>query len=150
MGKSRLGHGRGAGIPSPVDVHVGARVRMRRAFLGMSQTGLGDAIGLAFQQVQKYERGTNRISSSRLYDLARALDVPVGYFFDDMPAAVAASSPAQACGMAKDSAKYELDAMAEWETLEFVRAYYKIRDPQIRKGLFEMTKTLGAAASRSD
>ena len=93
MAKTKSSHGRGTGIPSPVDVHVGARLRVRRTLLGMSQTTLGDAIGVAFQQMQKYERGTNRISSSRLYALARVLDVPLQYFFDDMPTAVAASSP---------------------------------------------------------
>lgn len=70
------------GSPNPVDIHVGSRVRLRRTLLGMSQEMLGDAIGLTFQQIQKYERGTNRISASRLYDLSRALDVPVSFFFD--------------------------------------------------------------------
>lgn len=68
------------GSPNPVDIHVGSRVRLRRTLLGMSQEMLGDAIGLTFQQIQKYERGTNRISASRLYDLSRALDVPVSFF----------------------------------------------------------------------
>ena len=145
---SKLGYGHGTGIPSPVDVHVGARLRVRRTLLGMSQTTLGEAIGVSFQQMQKYERGTNRISASRLYDLARLLDVPVEYFFDDMPAAVAASSPAQGGGKAKKPPSYEADPIAKRETLELVRAYYKIRDPEIRKHLFAMTKTLGAAASK--
>ncbi len=146
---SKLGYGRGTGIPRPVDVHVGARVRMRRAFLGMSQTSLGEAIGLTFQQVQKYERGANRISASRLFALSRVLDVPVEYFFDDMPTAVAASSPAQGGGKAKKPPSYKPDPMATRETMELVRAYYKITDPEIRKHLFEMTKTLGAR-SRGD
>ncbi len=84
MAKTKLGYGHGTGIPNPVDVHVGARLRVRRTLLGMNQTKLGEAIGVSFQQMQKYERGTNRISASRLYDLARLLDVPVEYFFDDM------------------------------------------------------------------
>ncbi len=148
MAKSKSGHGRGTGIPSPVDVHVGARVRIHRTLLGMSQTTLGEAIGLTFQQVQKYERGANRIGSSRLFDLSRVLDVPIEYFFDDMPAAVAASSPAtEKRGRAKKPPSYEPDPMAKREMLEFVRAYYKICDPQIRKHLFAMTKTLGAAAA---
>ncbi len=87
MGKIRLAYGRGKGISS-IDVHVGARVRMRRTLLGMTQTNLGDALGLTFQQVQKYERGANWIGSSRLFDLARVLDVPVEFFFEEMPAAV--------------------------------------------------------------
>ncbi len=151
MGKFVSSYGRGTGKPHPVDVHVGARVRMRRTLLGMSQTTLGEAIGLTFQQVQKYERGANRISSSRLYDLARVLDVPIEHFFDDMPTAVAASSPAtKGGGKAKKLPSYEPDPMAKRETLELVRAYYKISDPRVRKRLYELTKTVGAAASRSD
>ncbi len=141
---SKSGHGRGTGIPSPVDVHVGARLRVRRTLLGMSQTTLGEGIGLTFQQVQKYERGANRISASRLFALSRLLDVPIQHFFDDMPAA--ASSPAtKKRGKAKKPPSYEPDPMAKRETLEFVRAYYKIRDLQVRKRLYELTKALGKA-----
>ncbi len=150
MSKSKSGHGRGTGIPSPIDAHVGARLRQRRTLLGMTQTNLGDAIGVSFQQMQKYENGANRISASRLFDLSRVLDVPVEYFFDNMPAAVAASSPAQGGGRAKKPPSYEPDPMAKRETLELVRAYYKMRDPELRKRLFEMVKALGATLSRSD
>ncbi len=136
------------GVPNPVDVHVGGRVRQRRLLLGMSQTNLGNALGLTFQQVQKYERGANRIGSSRLFHLSQILDVSIEYFFDDMPAAVAASSPAQGGGRTKKPPRYEPDPMAKRETLELVRGYYKIRDPQIRNRLRELTKTLGAAASK--
>ncbi len=150
MAKSKSRRGRGAGI-SPIDVHVGARLRVRRTLLGMSQTELGDAIGLTFQQVQKYENGANRISASRLFALSRVLDVAIQYFFDDMPTAVAASSPTnKKRGRAKKPPRYEPDPMAKRETLELVRAYYKIGDPEIRKHLLAMTETLGAAASRSD
>ncbi len=145
---SKLGYGHRTGVPSPVDVHVGARVRVRRTLLGMSQTKLGEAIGLTFQQVQKYESGANRISASRLFDLSRLLDVPIQYFFDDMPTAVAASSPAQGGGKAKKPPSYEPDPMARRETMELVRAHYKISDPQIRKRLFELAKAAGAAASK--
>ncbi len=148
MAKTKLGYGHGTGIPNPVDVHVGARVRMRRTLLGMSQTTLGEAIGLTFQQMQKYEKGTNRISAGRLYALSGTLDVPVEYFFDDMPTAVAASSPTLGGGRAKKPPSYEPDPMATRETLELVRAYYKVEDAEIRKRLFEMTKTLGAAESK--
>ncbi len=146
-----VAHGRGTGKPNPVDIHVGGRVRLRRTLLGMSQEKLGEAIGLTFQQVQKYERGANRIGSSRLYDLSRVLDVPVSFFFEEMPAGVAASSPAQRrLGMAEEPASYERDPMAKRETLELVRAYYKISDPQLRKRLFEMTKALGASSLKED
>ncbi len=148
MAKVKFAYGRGTGIPSPVDVHAGARLRVRRTLLGMTQTSLGDAIGLTFQQVQKYERGMDRMTASRLYDLARVLDVPVQHFFDDMPAAVAASAPAnKKRGGAKKPPSYEPDPMATRETMQLVRAYNKIRDPEIRKHLYEMTKTLGARSS---
>ena len=138
------------GVPNPVDVHVGGRVRQRRLLLGMSQTNLGNALGLTFQQVQKYERGANRIGSSRLFHLSQILDVSIEYFFDDMPADVAAKSPAQRRGSVKNPVSYEPNPMHKRETLELVRAYYKIGEPQIRNRLRELTKALGAAVSRSD
>ena len=87
--------------PNPIDVHVGTRVRLRRTLLGMSQEKLGEAIGLTFQQVQKYERGANRVGASRLYDLSRVLDVPVSYFFEEMGADVARAAEARLGGMAE-------------------------------------------------
>ena len=140
----RAGRGGGLGKPNPVDVHVGSRVRLRRTLLGLSQEKLGEAIGLTFQQVQKYERGANRIGASRLYDLSKVLDVHVGYFFEDMSDQVAARSPRQIQGTVQEHDTYEPDPMAKRETLELVRAYYKIGDPQVRKRLFDMTKALGA------
>jgi len=149
MAKSKSRHGRGTGIPSPVDGHVGARVRRHRTLLGMNQTKLGDALGVSFQQMQKYERGANRISASRLFDLSRLFDVPIEYFFDDMPTAVAASSLAtKKRGKAKKLPNYEPDPMAERETLELVRAYYKITDPEIRRRLRELAKAIGVGASK--
>lgn len=128
------------GKPHPIDVHVGSRVRLRRTLLGMSQEKLGDAIGLTFQQVQKYERGANRIGASRLYDLSRVLDVPVSFFFDDAPVGEAEAMPAP--GVEEEPAPMELDPMAKRETLELVRAYYRVTDPAVRKRLFELTKSL--------
>ena len=142
---SKLGYGHGTGIPNPVDVHVGARLRQRRTLLGMNQTKLGSAIGLTFQQVQKYEKGTNRISASRLYALSGTLDVPIEYFFSDMPTAVAASSPTLGGGRAKKPPSYQPNPMGTRETLELVRAYYKIEDADVRKRLREL---MGAAVSK--
>ncbi len=148
MAKSTPRYGRGKGI-GPVDVHVGARVRQRRTLLGMSQTILGKALGVSFQQVQKYENGTNRVSASRLYDLSRVLDVSIEHFFEDMSPAVAASSPAaKKRGTAKKSPRYEPNPMVKRETLELVRAYYKIEDADLRKHLREMAKALGADAGK--
>jgi transcriptional regulator with XRE-family HTH domain len=146
MAKSKPQFGRGSGKRHPVDVHVGGRVRMRRTLLGMTQTDLGDALGLTFQQVQKYERGTNRISSSRLCDLTRVLDVSIDYFFEGMPSEVAAISPAtKRRGKAKKLTGYEPDILVKRETLELVRAYYKIEDADVRKGVYQLTKAMGAA-----
>jgi len=112
----------------------------------MSQEKLGEAIGLTFQQVQKYERGANRIGASRLFDLSRVLDVPVSFFFDDMPAEAAAApvddDESGAAGFEERSSGYEPDPMAKRETLELVRAYYRINDPSVRKRLFELTKAV--------
>ncbi|MCG5244188.1 helix-turn-helix domain-containing protein [Azospirillum doebereinerae] len=147
----RAGAGRPkTGKPNPIDVHVGSRVRLRRTLLGMSQEKLGEAIGLTFQQVQKYERGANRIGASRLFDLSRVLDVPVSFFFDDMPAEAAAARVDDdedgTPGEERPVNVYEPDPMAKRETLELVRAYYKINDPSVRKRLFELTKAVANAA----
>ncbi len=129
--------------PNPVDVHVGTRVRLRRTLLGMTQTGLGQAIGLTFQQVQKYERGVNRIGSSRLYDLARVLDVPVNFFFDEMPKEIASKSGAGSNSATAGAEEFDPDIVSKRETLELVRAYYKIESRLVRKRLFEMVKAMG-------
>ncbi|MCH7806477.1 MAG: helix-turn-helix transcriptional regulator [Proteobacteria bacterium] len=125
--------------PDPIDIHVGSRVRMRRTLLGMSQEKLGNALGLTFQQIQKYERGANRIGSSRLYKLSHILDVPVGYFFEDMQE----ETVRRARGLSDTNPEtFEQDQLAKRETLELVRAYYKISDPKVRKKTFELVKAV--------
>jgi transcriptional regulator with XRE-family HTH domain len=134
-----------------VDVHVGTRVRQRRTLLAMSQTKLGDAVGLTFQQIQKYERGSNRIGSSRLFEFAKVLDVPVSYFFDEMPANALSGRPMsgrgrKGFGEAGTPFEQEKDPLIKRETLELVRAYYKIREARVRKRIFEMVKAVGVAS----
>ncbi len=134
-----------------VDVHVGLRMRQRRSLLGMSQTAVGDAVGLTFQQIQKYERGSNRIGSSRLFEFAKVLDVPVSYFFDEMPANALAGRPMsgrgrKGFGEAGTPFEQEKDPLIKRETLELVRAYYKIREDRVRKRIFEMVKAGGVAS----
>ena len=125
--------------PDPIDIHVGSRVRMRRTLLGMSQEKLGNALSLTFQQIQKYERGANRIGSSRLYKLSHILDVPVGYFFEDMQK----ETVNRAKGLSDSNPEtFEQDQLAKRETLELVRAYYKVTDPKVRKRLFELVKAV--------
>jgi len=134
------------GTPNPVDVHVGGRVRLRRTLLGLSQEKLGEAVGLTFQQIQKYERGANRIGASRLFEFSRILDVPVSFFFDDMPEEVEDAEGHVTWGVADQAqAPLEQDPLTRRETLELVRAYYRITDPQVRRRLFELTKSLGNA-----
>src|SRR4029079_15338710 len=113
--------------PNPIDVHVGSRIRLRRTLLGMSQERLGEALGLTFQQVQKYERGVNRVGASRLFDLSRVLDVPISFFFDDMPESLASTygGPAhrRSTGFSEAQDSFSDDALNRRETLELVRAY---------------------------
>ena len=132
------------GKPNPIDVHVGSRVRLRRTLLGMSQEKLADAVGLSFQQIQKYERGTNRIGSSRLYQFAQVLDVPVSFFFDGMPTEGPAK-PQMASEAVLDP--FEQDQFTRRETLELVRAYYRIRDTRVRARIFDLVKAIAAGDS---
>ena len=136
------------GTPRPVDVHVGARLRLRRTLLGMSQEKLGEAVGLTFQQIQKYERGANRIGASRLFELSQVIGVPVSYFFEEMSAQVKATRGAHV--EMEDSSADEPDPLTRRETLELVRAYYKITDPKVRKRMFELTKSLANSVEAED
>ena len=131
--------------PHPVDIHVGARIRMRRPLLGMSQEKLGEALVLTFQQVQKYESGANRVSASRLHEISRILDVPIAWFFEDMDAETAAATSRVQPGKraAWQSPTADIDPLAKRESLQLVRAYYRIADPGVRTGVFELTKVLG-------
>lgn len=132
--------------PDPIDIHVGGRVRKRRLEMSMSQEKLGAALGLTFQQVQKYERGSNRIGASRLFDLSNVLEVPIAFFFEGLPdGALGANSGARRGLTASSAAAYEVDPLAKRETMDLVRAYYRIPDNGVRKRLFELTKSLAAA-----
>ena len=129
--------------PNPIDIRVGARLRLRRNMLGLSQEKLGEAIGLTFQQVQKYERGANRIGASRLYELSRVLDVPVSFFFDDTDPVRA---PAMG-GFAEPPAEaFEADPLRKRETIELVRAYFSIEDAAVRRRLLDLAKGLAAGS----
>ncbi|HEY6431718.1 MAG TPA: helix-turn-helix domain-containing protein [Acetobacteraceae bacterium] len=134
--------------PSPIDIHVGTRIRLRRTLLGMSQERLGDSLGLTFQQIQKYERGVNRVGASRLFDLSRVLDVPISFFFDDMPESLGGGGAARrAVGFNEQQDSFGDDTMNRRETLELVRAYYRIGDPALRKKVFELIRSMGPAES---
>ncbi len=126
-------YGRGTGVPNPIDVHVGNRIRMRRLLLGMNQETLANALGLTFQQVQKYEGGANRVSASRLSAMAEILGVPISYFFGDLRPDDAEISP--------EDQRWR-EHLQRPETIEFIRLYYAISDPKIRSQFLEMTKSL--------
>jgi len=146
------GRGRGTGRqksdkPNPIDVQVGSRVRLRRNMLGLSQEKLGAAIGLTFQQVQKYERGANRIGASRLHELSRVLDVPVQFFFDDTDPVRA---PAIPNGFAEPPAEaFDSDPLRRAETRELVAAYYAIEDPAVRRRLFGLARALAGEGGQA-
>lgn len=124
----------------PIDVHVGKRVRIRRKLLNMSQTDLGDAVGLTFQQIQKYERGANRISASVLFRLSEILDVPISFFFDDMPDTIAGTKSGSEATDAPD-----LSAFNSQDARDLVQAYFRIDDPRIRRRMFDLAKSLARA-----
>ncbi|MGQ0446305.1 MAG: helix-turn-helix domain-containing protein [Beijerinckiaceae bacterium] len=131
-------------IPNPIDRHVGGRVRMRRVMLGMSQEKLGDALGLTFQQVQKYEKGTNRIGASRLQQISRTLDVPPAFFFEGAPSfELIASAESRQMGVAEDSsAAYVADFLSTAEGLHLNMAFARIHDSKIRKRIVDLVTSL--------
>ena len=133
------------GAPNPIDVHVGNRIRLRRNILGLSQEKLASMLGLTFQQVQKYERGSNRVGASRLWDIGNVLNVPINFFFEDMEESVAAQSPRVFSAPDQGYLRLEeagvdinMDPMKREETLELVRAYYRINNRKTAKILFDL------------
>ncbi len=122
--------------PDPIDVHVGQRVRARRKMLGLSQTQLGKELGVTFQQVQKYERGTNRIGSSRLFRMSTTLDVPVAYFFE--------GAETKLPGYSESVEALTEETFEKQETQELVEAYYRIADPRIRKKVLGLARLLSS------
>ena len=127
------------GKPHDVDIHVGGRVRLRRSALGLSQDQLGAAIGLSFQQVQKYERGANRIGASRLYEMSKVLQIPISYFFESL----------DGMGVAEDAdTSYQTDPVVNRELLELMRAYHQILDPKQRKKVLKLVQALAEESQR--
>ncbi len=127
--------------PNPVDVHVGSRVRYRRMIIGMSQEKLGEKMNLTFQQIQKYEKGTNRIGASRLFQLSKILDVAVGYFFEDAFASKPASNSLQGLHEPEQES-YLLDFLNSREGLDLNRAFAKITDPKVRRRVIDLVRAL--------
>ena len=133
------------GQPNPIDVHVGNRIRLRRTLLGLSQEKMASLLGLTFQQVQKYERGMNRVGASRLWDIGKVLDVPIGFIYEDMDKEVANQSPrmlslpdSTPLSFAEEKENFDIDPMNRQETIELVRAYYKIPNRKAAKQLYDL------------
>lgn len=127
-------------VPNPIDRHVGSRVRMRRVLLSMSQEKLGEALGLTFQQVQKYEKGTNRIGASRLQQIAKILNVPVSFFFEGAP--VDGGEPAPAGFEDNAQSVYISDFLSSPEGVQIVRAFMRVRDPKLRRRIVDLVEAL--------
>ncbi|HVH78357.1 MAG TPA: helix-turn-helix transcriptional regulator [Stellaceae bacterium] len=134
--------------PNPIDVRVGSRVRLRRNMLGLSQEELGKKVGLTFQQIQKYERGANRIGASRLHELSRELDVPVSFFYDETDPVRA---PAIPTGLEETPQEgFDSDPMRRRETVELVEAYYRISDLAARRRLLDLAKALAGPTGATE
>jgi transcriptional regulator with XRE-family HTH domain len=124
--------------PNPIDIHVGSRVRLRRMMLGMSQEKLGEALGITFQQIQKYEKGTNRVGASRLQHIATVLKVPVSFFFEDAP-----GTPDEAFGFAENQPhSYVVDFLSSSEGLSLNKAFVRIKDARVRRRLVDLVQSL--------
>jgi transcriptional regulator with XRE-family HTH domain len=126
--------------PHHIDVHVGSRVRLRRMFIGMSQERLGEKMNLTFQQIQKYEKGTNRIGASRLFQLAEVLKVPVGFFFEGLESA--GQRPGELGFAEPASESYVMGFLDSREGVELNRAFVRIKDPKIRKSIVDMVRAM--------
>ena len=131
--------------PNPIDIHVGSRVRLRRMMLSMSQEKLGEHLGITFQQIQKYEKGTNRIGASRLQHIATVLEVPVSFFFEDAP-----GTPEEAAGMGESkSENFVIDFLSSSEGLQLNRAFVQIKDAKVRRKIVELVKEIAGEASEA-
>ncbi len=138
------GEDRSSRRANPIDVHVGGRVRLRRMLLGMSQEKLGEHLGLTFQQIQKYEKGINRIGASRLFDLSQVLGVPVQFFYEEL----AVGSPDRAGGFAERPAEsYAAEFLGSREGLELNKAFARISDPRVRRSIVDLVRAFAGEAS---
>ncbi len=132
-------------VPNPIDRHVGSRVRMRRMLAGFSQEKLGESLGVTFQQVQKYEKGSNRISASRLQQIAKILDVTVSFFFDGAPGGDTPQSGFADSG----AATYVSDFLATSEGVQLNKAFLAIKDPKIRRRIIDLVESLATETSET-
>ena len=125
--------------PNPIDIHVGSRVRLRRMMLGMSQEKLGENLGITFQQIQKYEKGTNRIGASRLQHIARVLSVPVAFFFEGAPGLNAAEPPPHG---ETEGPNYLVDFLATSDGIQLNKAFVRIKDAKLRRRVIDLVRAM--------
>ena len=133
------------GTPNPIDLYVGSRVRMRRTLLGMSQEKLASELGVTFQQVQKYERGLNRIGASRLWDLAQVLGVNVDFFYQDIDSETSNKSPRKIYAnpeLSEEIAEFDMDILLRRDVISLLRAYTKIKDSKIQHSVIDLVRAL--------
>ena len=133
------------GTPNPIDLYVGSRVRMRRSLLGMSQERLASELGITFQQVQKYERGSNRIGASRLWDLAQVLGVSVDFFYQDIDVETVNKSPRKIYAnpiLSEEMSEFDMDTLLRRDVISLLRAYTKVTDPKIQRNILELVMAL--------
>ena len=138
--------GQGAKRANSVDVHVGSRIRMRRMMIGMSQERLGESMGVTFQQIQKYEKGSNRIGAGRLHKLSQVLSVPISYFYEDAPIEAGQLTP----GFAEaGNTGYITEFLATREGIELNRAFLRITDPKVRRSIVDMVRSIAGETPES-
>jgi transcriptional regulator with XRE-family HTH domain len=136
--------------PDPIDIHVGQKLRQRRMLVGLSQEKLGESVGLTFQQIQKYERGTNRMGASRVFHFSRVLAVPVSYFFEDLSAQDEGADSVRGFAEGKqallqDDDMPDKDLLHRRETLDLIRTFYRIQDPRQRRKILELIKAIATS-----
>lgn len=144
------GEERGSRRANPVDVHVGGRVRLRRMLLGMSQEKLGEHLGLTFQQIQKYEKGINRIGASRLFDLAHVLNVPIQFFYEDLVHGNAANGQGAAGFAERPAESYAAEFLGSREGLELNKAFARITDPRVRRSIVDLVRAFAGEQQQSE
>ena len=141
------------GTPNPIDLYVGSRVRMRRSLLGMSQERLAAELGVTFQQVQKYERGLNRIGASRLWDLAQVLGVNVDFFYQGIDAQTSDQSPRKIyanSGLSEDTCEFDMDVLLRKDVINLLHAYTKITDPKVQRSVLELVTALSGESAHEN
>ena len=141
------------GTPNPIDVHVGARIRLRRTMLGISQEKLAEKLGVTFQQVQKYERGLNRVGASRLWDISQVLETTVGFFYEDLDDSTKSKSPRNVhhgMSFCEGTHTFDTSIFTRTDALELIRYYTSIEDPKVLKNILDLVKSLSLSASKPE